>query len=92
MAREKGALFEALPATGVAVANADDEFVMAQTSRTRASVLRFGSRPGAEVYAEDVRAVGLEGFRFRLCTPYGSADTRIPSLGEVHSRNRPWPA
>jgi UDP-N-acetylmuramoyl-tripeptide--D-alanyl-D-alanine ligase len=85
--REKGALFEALPAHGVAVANADDEFVMAQTVRTRAALLRFGRSPDADVYAENVRAVGLEGFRFRLRTPHGSADTKIPNLAEVHVQN-----
>jgi UDP-N-acetylmuramoyl-tripeptide--D-alanyl-D-alanine ligase len=85
--REKGSLFEALPEHGVAVANADDDFVMAQTARTRAELLRFGRAPEAEVCAEDVRAVGLEGFRFRLRTPWGSAEARIPSLGEVHVQN-----
>ncbi len=85
--REKGALFEALPEGGVAVANADDEYVMAQTARTRADVLRFGRSPEAEVCGEDIRAVGLEGFRFRLRTPWGSADARVPSLGEVHVYN-----
>lgn len=87
VAREKGALFEALPADGVAIANADDKNVMAQTARTRARVMRFGRSPEADVCAEDVRAVGLEGFRFRLRTPFGSADTAIPSLGEVHVQN-----
>ncbi len=87
IAVEKGALFEALPEDGVAVANADDPFVMEQTARTRASVLRVGRGRDADVRAENVRATGLQGFQFRLCTPFGDADTRIPNLGEVHVQN-----
>ena len=87
IAREKGSLFEALPATGVAVANADDPFVMSQLARTAARVLRFGRGPEAEVTAEDVESRGLRGYRFRLRTPFGDADTGIPNLGEVHIHN-----
>jgi UDP-N-acetylmuramoyl-tripeptide--D-alanyl-D-alanine ligase len=42
VARAKGELVEALPASGTAVLNADDERVVAMRSRTGADVVTFG--------------------------------------------------
>ena len=83
IAREKGALFEALPADGVAVANADDALVVAQLSRTRARALRFGSAPGAELRAEAVAPLGAGGVAFELATPTGRARVRVAGIGRI---------
>jgi UDP-N-acetylmuramoyl-tripeptide--D-alanyl-D-alanine ligase len=53
-ARAKGELFEALPAVGTAIVNADDRYAEQLASRTTARVVRFGRSPDAEVRAEDV--------------------------------------
>lgn len=87
VAREKGALFEALPTSGVAVVNADDPFVREQARRSAARCLLFGRGADADVCAEDVVSLGLEGFRFTLRTPSGRASTRIPNIGDVHIHN-----
>lgn len=50
----KGELVEALPATGVAVLNADDPLVAGMASRTAARVLLTGESPAAQVRATDV--------------------------------------
>ncbi|MFI5897190.1 UDP-N-acetylmuramoyl-tripeptide--D-alanyl-D-alanine ligase [Actinoplanes sp. NPDC051513] len=50
----KGELVEALPATGVAVLNADDPLVAGMAPRTRARVLLTGEAAGAQVRATDV--------------------------------------
>ncbi|WP_433377477.1 UDP-N-acetylmuramoyl-tripeptide--D-alanyl-D-alanine ligase [Actinoplanes sp. CA-142083] len=50
----KGELVEALPATGVAVLNADDPLVAGMAPRTAARVLLTGESPSAEVKATDV--------------------------------------
>ncbi len=42
VAREKGALFEALPASGLAIVNGDDDAALGQLVRTAARSLRFG--------------------------------------------------
>lgn len=83
VARAKGELVEALPASGTAVLNADDERVLAMRTRTGAGVLTFGR-------AGDVRvgAVELDAFaraRFRVDTPWGSATTQlcVPGLHMV---------
>lgn len=53
-ARAKGELVEALPATGVAVLNADDALVAGMASRTSARVLLTGESADAAVRATDV--------------------------------------
>ena len=55
IAAAKGELVEALPASGVAVLNADDPLVAAMRSRTPARVVTFGRHSLADVRATDVR-------------------------------------
>jgi UDP-N-acetylmuramoyl-tripeptide--D-alanyl-D-alanine ligase len=81
VARAKGELVEALPASGTAVLNADDERVVAMRSRTRADVVTYGA-------AGDVRVSGVEldalaRASFRLDTPWGSGTARLAVPG-VH--------
>jgi UDP-N-acetylmuramoyl-tripeptide--D-alanyl-D-alanine ligase len=53
-ARAKGELVEALPATGVAVLNADDPLVAGMAPRTQARILLTGEAPAADVRATDI--------------------------------------
>jgi UDP-N-acetylmuramoyl-tripeptide--D-alanyl-D-alanine ligase len=53
-ARAKGELVEALPASGVAILNADDPAVRAMAGRTSARVVLFGESSDAHVRAQDV--------------------------------------
>jgi UDP-N-acetylmuramoyl-tripeptide--D-alanyl-D-alanine ligase len=79
---EKGALIEALSATGVAILNADDPHVMAQAGRTRARVLTFGVETRADLCADAVRWEN-GAFHFTLCTPDGEQPVRIVGLGDT---------
>jgi UDP-N-acetylmuramoyl-tripeptide--D-alanyl-D-alanine ligase len=84
VAREKGALFEALPEAGTAVANADDPLVLAQLERTRARRLTFGRAAAADVRAErEAPLAGNGGVRFELVTPSGRAEVRVAGVGRV---------
>jgi UDP-N-acetylmuramoyl-tripeptide--D-alanyl-D-alanine ligase len=83
IAREKGALFEALGEDGVAVANADDARVVAQLARTKARPLLFGLGAGADVRADRIEAAGAAGCRFALATPAGSAGARVAGIGRI---------
>jgi UDP-N-acetylmuramoyl-tripeptide--D-alanyl-D-alanine ligase len=79
VARAKGELVEALPASGVAVLNADDERVVAMRTRTGADVITFGLNGDVRV-----SAVELDGFaraRFRVDTPWGSGGTQLAVPG-----------
>jgi UDP-N-acetylmuramoyl-tripeptide--D-alanyl-D-alanine ligase len=78
VARAKGELLEALPATGHAVLNADDDMTPGLRSRTTAAVVTAGVSAGADVRVSEVRLD--DGLRpaFHLETPWGSID--VPAL------------
>lgn len=78
----KGELVEALPASGTAVLNADDERVRTMVARTRARILTYGLGP-ADVTAEAVELDGDLRPSFRLRSPWGAADVRLGVRG-VH--------
>lgn len=83
IAAEKGALFEALAESGVAVANADDPRVVAQLARTKARPLLFGLDARADVRAEAIETLGARGCGFVLVTPQGRARARVAGIGQV---------
>jgi UDP-N-acetylmuramoyl-tripeptide--D-alanyl-D-alanine ligase len=77
----KGELVEALPPDGVAVLNHDDPNVMTMTARTQARVLTFGLTPSADLWADQIEGLGLEGVRFCLHHGEDSFWVRLPLLG-----------
>ena len=81
VAKAKGELVEALPAGGVALLNLDDPRVAAMAGRTEARVVTFGRGPGADVRAERVVLDGDLRPRFRLRSPWGSADVDLAVRG-----------
>ena len=81
VAKAKGELVEALPAGGVALLNVDDPRVAAMAGRTEARVVTFGRGPGADVRAERVVLDGDLRPRFRLRSPWGSADVDLAVRG-----------
>lgn len=80
VAREKGALVEALPPEGLAVLNADDPRVAAMAERTPARVLRCGLAEGADLRALDIR-LSLEGTDFGLEAEGARLRVHLPWLG-----------
>ena len=87
IADAKAELVRALPASGVAVLNRDDELVRAMSSQTTASVLWFGCSAGAEVRAEQVRCDASGRPEFTLCTAEGQATVTLNFVGEHHVTN-----
>ena len=79
VARAKGELVEALPASGVAVLYAADPLVLAMAERTVARVLSFGS--GGDVTAESIVVAPDLRSRFRLVSPWGSAEVSLAVRG-----------
>ena len=75
----KGELVAALPATGTAVLNADDERVVAMRARTRADVITYGA--AGDVRVSDIVLDGFARARFRVDTPWGSGATRLAVPG-----------
>ncbi len=87
VAETKGAIFEALPADGVAVINADDAFAPYFEGRAAGRrVLRFGLEASADICARDVRA-DAAGSRFRLIAPEGEIEVALPLPGRHNVLN-----
>ena len=87
VAETKGAVYDALPADGVAVVNADDAFAQYFAGRSHGRrVIRFGLEATADVTARDVRT-GEDGSTFTLVTPRGEAAVELPLAGRHNVAN-----
>ena len=87
VADTKAAIYDALPADGVAVVNADEAFAQYFLGRAHGRrIVRFGLDASADITARDIRANG-EGSRFVLVTPRGEAQIDLPMPGRHNVRN-----
>src|SRR6266496_2266203 len=64
IARAKYELIESLPATGTAVLTADDDYVSQFGRDFKGTVVTYGTKPTADVRAENVQTRGAEGSEF----------------------------
>ncbi len=85
VAKAKRELVEALPSSGVAVLNADDERVMAMAKHTAADVLTYGS--AGDVAMSAVVLDELARPRFMIESPWGRADVRLSVSGAHMASN-----
>jgi UDP-N-acetylmuramoyl-tripeptide--D-alanyl-D-alanine ligase len=92
IAKGKAELVEALPPApdGVAILNFDDLRVRAMASMTQAQVFFYGLSPAAELWADRVNGLGLDGIQFRLHYHNEVLHLRIPLIGRhsVHTALR----
>ncbi|MGA2820269.1 MAG: UDP-N-acetylmuramoyl-tripeptide--D-alanyl-D-alanine ligase [Anaerolineales bacterium] len=90
IARGKAELLEALPESGTAILNYDDERVRGMASSSRAKILFYGLSPEAELRASDVSSLGLEGIRFQVNFRGETLHLHVPLLGRhsVHTALR----
>ena len=84
--RAKSEIVRELPASAVAVLNADDDRVAAMAGMTAARVVWFGLSPDAEVRADGVRATA-SGTRFTLIVDGAAHEVALRILGEHHVSN-----
>jgi UDP-N-acetylmuramoyl-tripeptide--D-alanyl-D-alanine ligase len=87
VAAAKAELPQALPASGVALLNADDPLVAAMAAETAARVVTFGRSADATVRATDVSLDGLSRPTFTLNMPGGSAAVKLRLHGEHNITN-----
>ncbi len=82
----KSELVQALPPAprGVAILNYDDPLVQAMSTKTQARVFFYGLEPTAELWADNIEGMGLEGIRFRLHHHNEVLHLRVPLIG-AHS-------
>lgn len=92
IAQGKGELVEALPAApeGVAILNYDDPYIRPMKERTKARVFYYGLDPAADLWADNVEGMGLDGIRFRLHYRKETLHLRVPMIGRhsVHTALR----
>jgi len=90
IARGKAELVQALPPDGWAILNYDDPWIKPMNSQTRARVFYYGLDPAADLWADNVEGLGLEGIRFRLHYHGEVLHLRVPLIGRhsVHTALR----
>jgi UDP-N-acetylmuramoyl-tripeptide--D-alanyl-D-alanine ligase len=81
VARAKGELVAALPASGLAVLNFDDPRVRDMASLSACPVLGYAVGAGADVRADDVTLDHDLRARFRLSSPWGQTEVRLALHG-----------
>ncbi len=88
--KAKQELVEALPADGVAILNKDDARVMSMANHTKAQVFTYGLDKTADLWADAIHSMGLDGVRFTLHHKAESLVVQVPLLGRhsVHTSLR----
>jgi UDP-N-acetylmuramoyl-tripeptide--D-alanyl-D-alanine ligase len=81
IAKAKYELVEALPADGIAVLNADDDYVASFARGMGERAVLYGRSEAARVRAEEAVAVGLDGVRFTVVSGDERAEVRLGVLG-----------
>ena len=84
--REKGALYRALPATGLAISNADDPFEKKTLEGCRARVVRVGRKEKVDYRLASITTDGTK-TRFSLEGPQGRAEVNLPVPGPHMAMN-----
>jgi UDP-N-acetylmuramoyl-tripeptide--D-alanyl-D-alanine ligase len=89
IARGKAELVQALPAApeGTAILNYDDPWVRPMAEKTKAKVLFYGLDPAAELWADEVESLGLDGIRLRLHFHREVMHLRVPIIGRHSVHN-----
>jgi len=81
IARAKYELIESLPAGSTAILNADDDYVSEFGRDFHGKVVMYGTRPEADVRAENIVACGAEGSEFDVLVNGCREHTRLPLVG-----------
>jgi len=92
IAKGKAELVQALPPApeGVAILNFDDSRVREMADKTNASIFFYGLNPKADLWADQIEGLGLDGIRFRLHYRNETLYLRVPMIGRhsVHTALR----
>lgn len=87
IARAKYEIIETLPSGGVAVLNADDEYVSQFGRDFKGKVVTFGIKRTADVTAQRVKLNGAEGSTFELVVDSVGEPVTFPLVGEHNIYN-----
>lgn len=84
---EKGALFQNMTRTGIAVINRDDKALDLLGRRWQGKQITFGWKHGADVSAQDIRKTSTSGIAFRLRSGQEARQVRMQVSGEHNLYN-----
>jgi UDP-N-acetylmuramoyl-tripeptide--D-alanyl-D-alanine ligase len=87
IARAKYELIESLPSSGTAVLNADDEYVSQFGRDFQGNVLKYGTKPAADIRAENVKSLGTQGSQFDVVIAGTRETARLQLVGEHNILN-----
>ncbi|MBE0671687.1 MAG: UDP-N-acetylmuramoyl-tripeptide--D-alanyl-D-alanine ligase [Anaerolineales bacterium] len=90
IAKGKSELIQSLPSNGVAILNFDDPWVRKMEEKSKARVFFYGLSPEANLWADQIEGLGLDGIRFRLHFKGETLHSHIPMIGRhsVHTALR----
>ncbi len=90
IAAGKSELVQALPEDGVAILNFDDIWVRKMEEKTRARIFFYGLSHEADLWADQIEGLGLDGIHFRLHYKNETLHARVPMIGRhsVHTALR----
>ena len=78
---------ETLPSNGTAVLNADDEYVSQFGRNFKGKVVTFGIKRAADVSAQNIQSLGVEGSTFDLVVGSVREHVTLPLVGEHNVMN-----
>ena len=87
IADAKAEVLESAAPGDVVIANADDARVMERVRRFAGRTITFGIERPADVKAEDVEDLGVDGMRARVIAPQGERALATPLLGRGNLAN-----
>jgi len=92
IAKGKAELIQALPPApeGTAILNYDDPWVRNMAELTTARIIFYGLDSHADLWADEIEGLGLDGIRFRLHYRHEIIHLRVPLIGRhsVHTALR----
>lgn len=92
IASGKTELVQSLPPApqGTAILNFDDPLVRKMANKTLARVFYYGLDPAADLWADEIESLGLEGIQFRLHYQNETLHIKVPLIGQhsVHTALR----
>lgn len=86
----KSELVQSLPPEGTAILNFDDPWVRKMEEKTRARLFFYGLSSEADLWADNIQGLGLDGIRFNLHYQNETLNVRVPLIGRhsVHTALR----
>jgi len=83
IAKGKSELITALPKkpNGTAILNFDDPLVRAMAKKTKSNILFYGLDHQADLWADEIQGLGLQGIQLRMHYQEQSATLNVPLLG-----------